>query len=538
MLLNKKYYSFAVVFFALSPLVITTLESRADDTTPAAAAAATPVATAPATAAPATAAPATATPAAATPAPVAAPYDPSETWHRSGKPNQVIDTDLSKYIQGFKVKKITDSEGNTHLAVYGLGLKSCLRHFNVDLDAPKDNDTGVYAFKFTKNDVTSSSGRSSAVDADCNPEKTRQCSRDPDSDCVSIKEGLSGVNGVENTTLDQDGKVAILVENTKDTDPSTAIQFRDLSKTMGGPINFKSAATLGAELDKRRAQEHGELLVATCKGAEKGNRDDLENLREILGTDGVNDKEKLLTKLQKKVDEKELAELEKKLDSAESIDALNTLIDEANDFARDPLHPDSKPSIVKFLVDGIAKKALDLDSDGKDIKNLNMQKEKLVARALNVAHKLDPKNASLRAAYEKARHLVSKETTTTDNMWNDSTRAQAVNGFNSVLNWAASSKSPEARSALADYINDMPANIKPYATQVARGNLQSSDRDWLANVYGQSLDQTAAVHSMTEEFNAYRQNAVSNPMYGGQNPSYNAYGATPGMSGNGMNGRF
>ncbi|MBI3557362.1 MAG: hypothetical protein HY074_13945 [Deltaproteobacteria bacterium] len=190
-------------------------------------------------------------------------------------------------------------------------------------------------------------------------------------------------------------------------------------------------------------------------------------------------------------------------------------------------------------MDGIAKKALDLDAEGKNLKTLNIAKMKLAERALKVAHNLDRKNASLRAAYEKAKHLRTKEYPTTDNSYNETTRAEAINGFGSVLDWAASSKSTEARSALSDYINDMPANIKPYAAQVARGNLTSNDRDWLKNVYGQSLDQTAYTHSVQEEFNAYRQNAIGNPMYGGQNPAYgNSYGSPLASPTSGINGRF
>ncbi len=507
MLLNKKFYSFALVLAALSPFVVTTLESRADDTVP------------------------------LTPSPtVVAPAAPVVEAPKLGASKQIMDTDISRFVQGFKVKKITDSSGTTHLTVYGVGLASCLRHVHIDLDAPKDNDTGVYAFRLTKRDVWAGAGTVAKADDDCDANKTKNCSRDPDSGCVPINQGQLagdlGLNAVEATPLDQDGKITIRVDNEKDTDLSTAIQFRDISKAMGGPLDYKTPETISAEMDKKRAQERNELLVATCRGAEKGSRDDLENLKEMLGSEGLADKAKLITKLEKKVNDKELADFEAKLDSAETIEALNRLIDEANDFAKD--HPDMKGEIVKFLVDGIAKKAIELDADGKDLKSLNIAKMKLAERALKIAHNLDRKNASLRAAYEKTRHLRTKETSS-DSSYNETSRAEAINGFGSVLDWAASSKSTEARGALTDYINDMPANVKPYAAQVAKGGLASQDRDWLKAVYGQTLDQNAATHSMQEEFNAYRANSVGNPMYGGQSPYYGSQG---GSSYGGQNGRF
>ncbi|MBI3557361.1 MAG: hypothetical protein HY074_13940 [Deltaproteobacteria bacterium] len=289
MLLNKKFYSIALAIVALAPLVVTTLESRADDKPASAAAVVTP----------ASATPAAVTPADPVTAPAVIPVTPP-----SFAAKQIVDSDIGRFIQGFKVKKITDSSGATHLTVYGVGLEACLRHVHIDLDAPKDNDTGVYAFKLTKRDLPADDGKAYMTDADCTVDKTKKCSRDPDSGCVPINQGKIagdiGVNGVEAIPMDQDGKITIRVENFGDTDSSTAVQYRDISKGMGGPLEYKSPETLNAEMDKKRAQERGELLAATCRGAEKGNRDDLENLKEMLGSEGLADKAKLIAKLEKR----------------------------------------------------------------------------------------------------------------------------------------------------------------------------------------------------------------------------------------------
>ena len=229
----------------------------------------------------------------------------------SAKP--VTDADLVKFVKGLRIRKETDSDGVTKLRIIGLGHPSCLRHMKIELDRPVDDNTGNYAIRVTKRDLVASNGSVAKTEDDCTIEKTRQCSRDPESGCVAINEGATaaalGIAGIEETRLDQDGKITYRLDNwdLHPNDPN-AVQFKDIPRSMGGPLEYKTPETISAEMQRRQEGERNQLIASTCKGAEQGNRGDLEQLKEMLGPEAIEKNGGFFKRLEKKVNQKEFAD--------------------------------------------------------------------------------------------------------------------------------------------------------------------------------------------------------------------------------------
>ncbi|MBI3544439.1 MAG: hypothetical protein HY075_14300 [Deltaproteobacteria bacterium] len=482
MLLSKKLNSFALTLLAVSPFVMNAIECRAAD-------------------------------APAAPAPVVVADDAGHGYESSVK-----DGDVSRIIKGFKIKKVSNDAG-THFQVIGLGRPECLRHIHIQIDRPVDLDSGMFTTTIKKFDLKGDAGAVAKFEDDCKLENTLKCSRDKDaSGCVEIGDGdvgaKIGAKFIEGEYLNENGKVSYCYEKdgTSKADDES-VTCGPLPKAFGGPLEFNTPATIKAQMDAKREKERNELIASTCKSAEKGNRDDFESLKDMLGPNAVAKNEKFFTKLEAKVNQKELDEIAKGIDNADTIGKMNDVIDRLEQFAKD--HEEMKADVVKLLVDGVAKKALDLESE-KSGDNFEAAKLKLAERALKVAKNLDRTDKKLRALYEKAHHEVSKARTK-DQMFNEGARNDAMNGFDKVVSWAAASKSAEARDVVGEYLQDMPAQARQQAQMILnQRQLSSGDRRYLKDLYGASLDVNAQNQSMEDAFRQYQQNARMNP-YGGYN---------------------
>lgn len=504
MLLSKvDLRSFAIALVALSPTIIVGLQAKAD-----APAAAPVVAAAPA---------GVAAPAAPVPAPAAQAQLP-EGALTPGASRPVADTDISKYISGFQVRKVTNDAG-THLEVIGLGEPNCLRHIHLDLDPPSGTEPGIYGIRVTRTDFRAANGVAVNAEQDCSAERTARCSRDPDSACRDIHDagvaGPLGLNSFQSTLLTEDGRIQFRQENLNlpAGDPN-AVQFRELSRAMGGPLDYRTPATIAAELERQQQQSRNEQLVSTCREADRGSREALENLREMLGAEGVERNSRFLTRLEHKVDQTELEAIQHRVEQAETVEALNTLIDEVAEFARG--HADMKSAAIQLLVDGIAKKALELESESGGT-NFDRARLRLAERALRVASSLDRRNMSLRRAYYTARLEVYRFQANTgdDRFYNATVAREAGRAREEVLRWAAQHPRDADAAAVARAYNTavapqypIPLTVNtPYGPQI------------FGYTAGSSLDRSFVQRSMEEEIRAYRENSMLNAYGFGGSPS-------------------
>lgn len=409
--------------------------------------------------------------------------------------------EISGYIPRFYLRKNT-SESGTHLKAYGLIKRKCAKHLRIEIDQPiiassdDERSQPYYSLRFIRSDLAYGDRIEKAKD-NCPAKENASC-RVGDSSCVDIHE-VAGLIGLENTALDVDGKVKIQTYDPTFTSKEipNAVRSADLPRAFGGPIEFKTPETLAAEESARSKRQRNEILLAACKAAAKGNREEIENLSELLGPQGIEKHEKLINSLKDNADNLDMKALEKQVAKAKTLTALESYIDDADKFYQD--HPNMKGRVLKLLIEGIARKAIEMESSSnKD----TYRQMKVAERALTVAKQIDPQNPGIRKALAIAKLERFKWSASTgdDAFYDSVTRKEAENAYRNVQNWASHSSDREVRKIAADYQRAMVE--RPIGIPGPNGVASTA-------FLGTGLEDTFVHRSIEEEMLRYRRDMMS-----------------------------
>jgi len=385
--------------------------------------------------------------------PVAAPASAPETTRGYNK--SIKENDLHKYIKDFKVRVIR-TDADARLQFTGLVPKDCLPHLRLELDKPASDDQNTdYHLRIERADIVSAADNNKIVteaDKACDPIKARQCDRFK---CADISEVL-GANGAMATSIAGDPKVLFKIEDLdKPANDPDAVVYREIPKINGGPIEIKSVETLRLEAKKRKEKEKEDAIAATCNDAMKGDREAIEDLRQLLGASGVAANKKLFERLEENATNVEIGAFEARINEAETITELNALIDEIRDFGK------SNKKLVeraKKLIVLIAERAKGLEND-KDTNDqqFTVAKKRLSQRAFKVARTLTPRDKSLWVQEKKALFDTGKYAAKTGNeaFFNDSIRNEMDRAFEDAYTKAVESNDPMYATLATDLYNEL-----------------------------------------------------------------------------------
>lgn len=430
--------------------------------------------------------------------------------------------EVKNNIAGFYVKKVTNESG-THLELKGLVSKKCLKHLRIELDTPLSSQEAVEGNKENSNQATAYSLRieradfvkhdftvvEKAEDA-CNSKDTAECNRES---CIDIGEVI-GVKNLQNTKLTQDGKILLKHENLHlPKGHPDAISYAELTKDIGGPLMFKTPETLAQEAAIAEAKKKKEEFEVACKGAENGEREALENLKEILGEAGIKKNKNLLASLEKKVSDAELDEFKKRMFDLDSLEASGKLIDDLLEYGLRPENKMVKAKVSAMLVQLSDEVLKIMNNSEKDTLDYKAAQFKMSERSLNAALKLNPKDKKLRVlAYQaKLRRWNWGANTGNDKFYNDATRAEAEAAYENVWNWAQNSQDQEIAALANSYQQQLAPAMTPISIPTMYGNWQTlvpmnqNERNFI-----QANQKNSQKKTILEEYQQYRQQYQQN----------------------------